>query len=101
MPYSKVLPYLINNELVVPMELKLIIPPYPPGFDVNDRCDFHAKSPRHSAEDCKVLKNRVQDLVDPKAVTFTLVGPSINNNHLPSHAGPSVNVVKEVVEVRL
>lgn len=99
MPYSQVLPYLINNELVVPMDLKLIVPPYPSGFDVNDRCDFHAKPPEHSAEDCKVLKNRIQGLVDSKAITFTLLGPSINKNPLPSHDGPSVNVVEEVLRL--
>ncbi|KAI5425398.1 hypothetical protein KIW84_031269 [Lathyrus oleraceus] len=41
MSYNQVLPYLIKGGLIVPKELRLVIPPYPPGFDVNARCDFH------------------------------------------------------------
>jgi hypothetical protein len=51
MPYSQVLPYLIKRGLIVPKELKPVGPPYPPGFDANARCDFHAGAHGHSTED--------------------------------------------------
>lgn len=94
------MPYLIKSGLVVPKELNLVLPPYPLGFGAYVRCEFHAGAPGHSFEDCKALKSGVYDLIDSKAISFTPQWPNIDNNTLPSHAGPSVNDVKEVNENR-
>lgn len=59
MSYSQVLPYLIKGGLIVPKELCPVIPPYPPGFDVNARCDFHVGAQGHSVENCKAFKHIV------------------------------------------
>lgn len=80
----------------MPKELSPVLPSYPPGFDGNVRCDFHARAPGNSDEDCKALKNRVQDLIDFKVFSFMPQAPNINNNALPGHAVPSVNAVEEV-----
>ncbi|KAI5439746.1 hypothetical protein KIW84_025211 [Lathyrus oleraceus] len=58
MPYGEVLPYLIKRGLIVPKEMNPVIPPYPPGFDTNARCDFHDGAYEHSTKDCKVLKSK-------------------------------------------
>lgn len=42
----------------------------------------------------------VHDRIDAKEISFTPQGPNLNNNPLPGHAGPSVNVVEEVIENR-
>lgn len=81
-------------------KLNLVLPPYPSCFDSNSICDFHARAPGNSTEECKELKNRVQDLIDSKVISFTPQGPNINNNHIPGHAGPSINVMEKVVENR-
>ncbi|KAI5444101.1 hypothetical protein KIW84_012642 [Lathyrus oleraceus] len=72
MPYKQILPYLIERGLIVPKKLNPVIPPYPPGFDVNARCDFHARS--H--------------------------GLQINNTPSPSCDDPSVHVMEEISENR-
>ncbi|CAL5191953.1 unnamed protein product [Lathyrus oleraceus] len=96
MSYSQVLPYLIKDRLIVPKELRPMIPPYPPGFDVNARCDFHAGAPGHSTEDCKVLKSQVQKFLDSKMFSFAPRGLQINNNPSPSHEGPLVHVIPNI-----
>ncbi|XP_050916837.1 uncharacterized protein LOC127132018 [Lathyrus oleraceus] len=87
--YSQVLPYLIKDGLIVPKELLQVIPPYPPGFDVNARCDFHAGAQGHSVENCRALKHKVQDLIDSRAIMFTPQGLNIVNTLMPSQEGPS------------
>lgn len=74
MPYGQIHPYLVKSGLVVPKELKLVLPPYPPGYDLNARRDFHAGEPGHSVDNWKALKYKVQELVDSKAISFMLDG---------------------------
>lgn len=66
----------------------------PPGYDVNSRCKFHSGALDHSIENCKALKYKVQDLIDSKAITFTPNGPNVNNNLMPPHNKPAVNMVE-------
>lgn len=84
----------------MPKELSLVLLPNPPGFDANSWCDFHAGAPRYSTKVREALKSRVHDLLDTKMFSFTHAGPIINNNLLPGHARPSVNVVEEVIKNR-
>lgn len=75
-----------------------MIPPYPPTFDANARCEYHAGSPGHTIGYCKALKYKVQELIDSKLLTFKDKSQNVKNNLLPGHIGPSVNVVEESVE---
>lgn len=52
-------------------ELNPVIPPFPSDFDANARCDFYAGEHGHSIEDCKVLKSKVQTLMDSKMFSFS------------------------------
>lgn len=54
--YNHILPYLINNGLVVLKELNQVPLSYPSGFDPNSRCDFHAGAPVYAMEE--IVKNR-------------------------------------------
>lgn len=74
------------------------LPPYPLGFDANAQCDFHVGALGHSVEDCKMLKSKVQNLLDSKIFSFTPAGLRINHNPLPGHVGPSINIMEEVAE---
>lgn len=84
----------------MPKELDSVIPPYPPGFDTNARCDFHARAHGHSTKDCKVLKSKVQTLFDSKVFSFAAQGLQISNTPSPSHADPLVHTVEEIIENR-
>ncbi|MCI21158.1 gag-pol polyprotein, partial [Trifolium medium] len=69
-PYGQILPYLVQKGMV---ELKPLPPtkqPYPPGFDRNARCDYHAGSPGHNIEDCRAFKYKVQELIDCQLISF-------------------------------
>lgn len=67
----------------------------PPVYDVNAHCEFHLGAPGHTIENWKALKYKVQDLIDSKAISFTLNGPNTNNNPMPPHVGSSVSVIEE------
>ncbi|XP_058784080.1 uncharacterized protein LOC131658847 [Vicia villosa] len=78
MPHSQLLSHLLRNSLV---ELKPLGPPpflYPEGYDPNAYCEFHSGAPGHSIKDCNVFKGTVQNLIDSKAICFTLNGLRIN-----------------------
>lgn len=83
MSYSQVLPYLIKGGLIVPKELRPVIPSYPPGFDVNARFDFHVGAQGHSNEDCNIFKHKVQDLLDSRVIVFTPQGQNILHTPTP------------------
>lgn len=47
-------------------------------------------------ENCVALKYKVQDLLDVKAIRFTLDnGPNVIQNPMPPHVGPSINAIEE------
>jgi hypothetical protein len=75
-PLGQILPYLIHKGMVEPKPLKPMVPPYPPYFDVNARCGYHAGSPGHNIENCRAFKYKVQELVDCKLLSFKKGPPS-------------------------
>ncbi|PNX54448.1 anthranilate synthase alpha, partial [Trifolium pratense] len=68
--YDQIMPCLIQKGLVEPRPLPPIKQPYPPGFDINVRCDYHAGSPGHNIEDCRAFKYKVQELINRKLLSF-------------------------------
>lgn len=69
--------------------------PLPLGYDINAHCEFHIGAPKHSIDNCKAFRYKVYDLIDSKTVSFTHVGPNVNNNPMLSHASHFVSVIKE------
>jgi hypothetical protein len=70
MTYSQLLQPLIQNSLVVPKSLKPVPQPYPPGYNPNEKCGYHAGSEGHSTEDCDAFKAKVQQLIDKRYIGF-------------------------------
>lgn len=75
--------------------------PFPPGYDVNAKCDYQMGALGYTVDNCKELKHKVQDLIDCKAITFTPNGSNVKTNPMPTHADPSVNAVKESDSLKL
>nr|KYP32590.1 hypothetical protein KK1_046689 [Cajanus cajan] len=95
MSYTELFPLLLQNSLVVPCPMKPIEPPYPRGYDVNAKCDYHAGAISHSIENCRALKTKVQSLTKAGWLNFKEDNPNIGNNPLPGHGGPTVNSIEE------
>ncbi|KAI5443596.1 hypothetical protein KIW84_012298 [Lathyrus oleraceus] len=66
----------------------------PANFDESVKCEFHAGAPGHSVEDCKAFKHVVQDLVESKALYFSLLS-DVNANPMPAHGQAMVNAIAE------
>ncbi|XP_050889154.1 uncharacterized protein LOC127094357 [Lathyrus oleraceus] len=94
-PYSQIFPYLQKEGLLTLRELKPVVFPYPPGYDANAHCEFHMGAPGHTLENCFAFQNRVQDLIEAKAVSFTPRRSNVNTNPRPTHKDASVSAIEE------
>ncbi|KAL5159433.1 hypothetical protein HKD37_15G043755 [Glycine soja] len=68
--YADLLPYLLDNAMVVVSPSKIPQPPFPRGYDSNVTCAYHGGVPRHSIEHFMTLKHKVQSLIDAGWLTF-------------------------------
>ncbi|RDY02449.1 hypothetical protein CR513_14082, partial [Mucuna pruriens] len=50
MPYTELLPLLLEQKLVEIIPLKLVEPPYPRSYDPNTRCDYHGVAVGHATK---------------------------------------------------
>uniref|UniRef100_A0A2N9GTH9 G-patch domain-containing protein n=1 Tax=Fagus sylvatica TaxID=28930 RepID=A0A2N9GTH9_FAGSY len=66
--------------------------PPPRDFDPNATCEFHFGAVGHSLKNCKVLKHRVQDLLDHGILKFDGV-PNIKTNPLSNHPEGGVSAI--------
>ncbi|XP_050915167.1 uncharacterized protein LOC127130146 [Lathyrus oleraceus] len=94
-PYTYFVPYLIHVRAIVPKEIPQVVPPYHYKHNPNASCAYHAGHVGHSTEDYWPLKNKIQDLINRKILTFSEENPNVKTNPLPNHDGPSVSVVIE------
>ena len=82
MTLSQILPQLLKTNLVIlknPNTTSLL-------YNLNARCAFHFDSPGHDTNDCWVLKNKVQDLIDAKEIEFEAPGkPNVITTPMPKH----------------
>ena len=68
--YSDLLPYLLDNEMVVIRPSKIPQPPFPRGYNPNVTCAYHGGVLGHSIEHCITLKHKVQSLIDASWLRF-------------------------------
>jgi len=70
MPYVNLLPYLLNNAMVVITPAKVPQPLFFQGYNSSATCAYHKGVPRHSIEHCMTLKYKVQNLIDAGWLKF-------------------------------
>ncbi|KAK8683070.1 hypothetical protein V6N13_039138 [Hibiscus sabdariffa] len=58
--YEELFPKLLESRLVVPRYMAPTQPPYPPWFNPNLKCDYHAGNPGHHINDCIAFKYVVE-----------------------------------------
>ncbi|XP_031402658.1 uncharacterized protein LOC116212231 [Punica granatum] len=65
--------------------------------DQSRRCEYHQGAPGHTTDNCWKLRERIQQLIDDKQLTFNAVKPpNVQSNPLPDHgssSGPSINMI--------
>ncbi|GKV38976.1 hypothetical protein SLEP1_g46822 [Rubroshorea leprosula] len=99
MSYTEVFRQLIAARLVTPVPMVPLNPPFPIWYNPQARCEYHSGGVGYDLENCLALKHRVQDLIDAKELQITsdpeVVGPNITKNPLPTHDGPTVNMIEK------
>ncbi|XP_016702210.2 uncharacterized protein [Gossypium hirsutum] len=81
------------------MQFTPIPPPYPKWYDANARCEYHARIPGHSIENCIGFKRAVERLIKMGVVKFdNTLGPE---NPLSNHGDQRVNAIGEASERRV
>ncbi|XP_031398421.1 uncharacterized protein LOC116208984 [Punica granatum] len=90
----------IYRQLLAGNKIRSIAPN--PDFDptIQDqsrRCEYHQGAPGHTTDNCWKLRERIQQLIDDKQLTFNAVKPpNVQSNPLPDHgssSGPSINMI--------
>ena len=100
MTYTELYPKLIQSDLLEPVSISPIQPPYPRWYKENANCDYHFGNRGHSLDDCIALKWRVSNFIKKGELTFEDEDvPNVNRNPLPNHGGPKVNAVENSQEM--
>ncbi|XP_031374128.1 uncharacterized protein LOC116188798 [Punica granatum] len=90
----------IYRQLLAGNKIRSIAPN--PDFDptIQDqsrRCEYHQGAPGHTIDNCWKLRERIQQMIDDKQLTFNAVKPpNVQSNLLPNHgssSGPSINMI--------
>ncbi|KAA0038979.1 uncharacterized protein E6C27_scaffold84G00600 [Cucumis melo var. makuwa] len=97
---EELLPQLLKSLQVAIVPQELLKPPYPKWYDPNVKCEYHAGVVGHSTENCFPLKAKVQSLVKAGWLKFkkTEEESDVNQNPLPNHEGPAINIVDTFTE---
>ncbi|EOY05656.1 Gag-pro-like protein [Theobroma cacao] len=95
-PYTTLLPQLIENRLLARTPLEPLRPPFPKWYDPNAHCDYHFGIQGHSTENCTTLKHKVQALIKAGLLNFAKKdNSSVDGNPLPNHGRSTVNAIHE------
>jgi len=68
--YADILPYLLDNAIVVITLAKVPQPPFFLGYDPNAACAYHGGVPWHAIKHYMTLKRKVQGLIDTGWLKF-------------------------------
>ena len=94
MTYKELYQTLLQNHLVAPIYVLEKKPPYPPWYNPNAHCEYHAGVAGHDIENCLYFKRNVQNLINAKVLQFgTNQGPNVATNPLPNHTEPATNMI--------
>ena len=83
-PLSKIFKKLQQKNLLQPREPKPLPNPLPPQINQNLFCHFH-QLPGHTTDNCKTLKNVIQDLIDSEKIDDPERQPNVKTNPLPKY----------------
>ena len=93
MTLAEVLPHLLKSNLATLREAPKNPNTTSPRYNPNARCAYHSESPGHDTNDCRALRNKVQDLLEAEEIEFDAPEkPNVITAPMPKH-GRGVNTV--------
>ncbi|XP_027182027.1 uncharacterized protein LOC113780423 [Coffea eugenioides] len=69
----------------------------PAGYNPQATCAYHSGAPSHSTANCRLLKYKIQDMLEAGKIVIRKreeQGPNVSKNPLPEHAG-TVGVIMD------
>ena len=86
MTLSQVLPHLLRSNMVTLKEAPKNPNTASPHYHSNARCGYHSEFPGHDTNNCRALKNKVQDLLEEKEIEFDAPEiPNVITAPVPKH----------------
>ena len=70
MSYGELLLILTQNYEISIIPAKPRRLPFPKGYNLNTRCEYHERVRGHSTENCTTFKDKVQSLIDANLTKF-------------------------------
>ncbi|XP_070020005.1 uncharacterized protein [Nicotiana sylvestris] len=60
----------------------------------NKTCTYHSGMKGHTIDECRSLKDKIQNLIDNKIIIAKEPAPNVRNNPLPDHKGRSIHMIE-------
>ena len=80
--YTELFPKLVEIGHIEPFHLPPLTPPFSRWYNAHVRCDYHARNPGHSTENCTTLKRKVRDLIKDGKLKVEDLGRPIEAENL-------------------
>ena len=94
MSYTKLLPKLIQNQLLVRTPSEPPKPPYPKWYEENASYDYHMGARGHFIENCIAMKHKVQLFKNTRYLNISnKPNPNVTSNLLPNHTKLKINAI--------
>uniref|UniRef100_A0A2N9HJX7 RNA-directed DNA polymerase n=1 Tax=Fagus sylvatica TaxID=28930 RepID=A0A2N9HJX7_FAGSY len=73
-PVPQLYTLLIKKKMITPVNQRTRIGPQPKDYNKDLTCEYHQGEVGHTVENCRVLRHRIQDLLDQGVLKFRIEG---------------------------
>jgi hypothetical protein len=109
-PVPQLYTLLVKKKMITPVDPRSRIGPQPKDYNKDLTCDYHQREVGHTVGNCRVLRHRIQDLLDQGVLKFRIEGivnaigaeksdeVDITSAKIPWEPFPTPRAQKELVE---
>jgi hypothetical protein len=73
-PVPQLYALLVKKKMITPISQRTRIEPQPKDYNKDLTCEYHQGEVGHTVENCRVLRHRIQDLLDQGVLKFRIEG---------------------------
>uniref|UniRef100_A0A2N9HK79 G-patch domain-containing protein n=1 Tax=Fagus sylvatica TaxID=28930 RepID=A0A2N9HK79_FAGSY len=73
-PVPQLYTLLVKKKMITPVGQRTCIGPQPKDYNKDLTCEYHQGEVGHTVENCRVLRHRIQDLLDQGVLKFRIEG---------------------------